>query len=105
MPSWCAGSSSACQSLSTTSSTTTIEFFHRIASSLNETTTTRIVTIILAFFIFGNIIAQTFTASRVKQEIAKEGILPWSFLFAKGSDTFSARLFSPRSRGAAISED
>jgi hypothetical protein len=29
----------------------------------------------------------TFTASRVKQEIAKEGILPWSLFFATGRTT------------------
>ncbi|OAP58286.1 hypothetical protein AYL99_07376 [Fonsecaea erecta] len=36
----------------------------------------------LAFSSFGNIIVQTFTAARVKQEIAKEGILPWARFFA-----------------------
>jgi hypothetical protein len=29
----------------------------------------------------------TFTASRVKQELAKEGILPWSLFFATGRTT------------------
>jgi L-asparagine transporter-like permease len=33
---------------------------------------------IIAIFIFGNIFVQTYTAARVKQEIAKEGILPFS---------------------------
>jgi len=36
----------------------------------------------IAFSSFGNIIVQTFTAARVKQEIAKEGILPFSRFFA-----------------------
>jgi amino acid transporter len=49
---------------------------------------------LLGIFIFGNLLAQTFTASRVKQEIAKEGILPWSLFFATGSDTLFARLSS-----------
>jgi amino acid transporter len=39
---------------------------------------------IIAFTIFGNILVMTFTAARVKQEIAKEGILPYSLTFATG---------------------
>jgi amino acid transporter len=50
--------------------------------------------IVLALFIFGNLLAQTYTASRVKQEIAKEGILPWSLFFAAGNDTLFARWWS-----------
>lgn len=45
-----------------------------------------------AFSILGNIIVMTFTAARVKQEIAKEGILPCSWFFAKGSTTPWARI-------------
>jgi hypothetical protein len=45
-----------------------------------------------AFSILGNIIVMTFTAARVKQEIAKEGILPYSLFFAKGSTTPWARI-------------
>ena len=41
----------------------------------------------IAFSIFGNIVVMTFTASRVKQEIAKEGVLPFSLLFATGHTT------------------
>lgn len=37
---------------------------------------------LLALSILGNIIVMTFTAARVKQEIAKEGVLPWSLKFA-----------------------
>jgi hypothetical protein len=33
------------------------------------------------------VIVMTFTASRVKSEIAKEGILPWSLFFATGRTT------------------
>ena len=47
---------------------------------------------ITALCIFGNIIVMTFTASRVKQEIAKEGILPWSLFFATGRITPDAWL-------------
>ena len=53
---------------------------------------------ILAFFIFGNTLAQTFTGSRVKQEIAKEGILPWSHQLSADSMTLIARLTTPQDR-------
>jgi hypothetical protein len=43
---------------------------------------TRAVSAIVAIFIFGNLFVQTFTAARVKQEIAKEGILPFSLVLA-----------------------
>ena len=36
----------------------------------------------IAISIFGNLWVMTYTAARVKQEIAKEGILPWSLFFA-----------------------
>lgn len=42
---------------------------------------------LVAVSIFGNIVVMTFTASRVKQEIAKEGILPFSLFFASSRTT------------------
>ena len=42
---------------------------------------------LVALSIFGNIVVMTFTASRVKQEIAKEGILPFSLFFATSHTT------------------
>lgn len=42
---------------------------------------------LIAFSIFGNLIVMTFTAARVKQEIAKEGILPKSLMFATSYTT------------------
>jgi amino acid transporter len=42
---------------------------------------------LVALSIFGNIVVMTFTASRVKQEIAKEGILPFSLFFASSRTT------------------
>lgn len=47
----------------------------------------RVMSGIIAFSIFGNIVVMTFTASRVKQEIAKEGVLPFSLFFASSSTT------------------
>ncbi|KAK5659666.1 hypothetical protein OQA88_874 [Cercophora sp. LCS_1] len=71
---------------------------------MNQAVATRLVPIILAIFIFGNIMAQTFTASRVKQEVAKEGILPWSLTFAKSSDTLISRI-KPRGPGGIAGLD
>ncbi|OAL26972.1 hypothetical protein AYO22_03916 [Fonsecaea multimorphosa] len=45
----------------------------------------------IAFSSFGNIIVQTFTAARVKQEIAKEGILPWARFFANNYSLWPRR--------------
>ncbi|OCK89960.1 amino acid transporter [Cenococcum geophilum 1.58] len=47
---------------------------------------------LIATSIFGNLLVMTFTAARVKQEIAKEGIIPFALFFAKGSTTPWARL-------------
>jgi hypothetical protein len=38
------------------------------------------------------VIVMTFTASRVKQELAKEGILPWSLFFSTGRTTATSWL-------------
>ncbi|KAK3369320.1 amino acid/polyamine transporter I [Lasiosphaeria ovina] len=71
-----------------------ISFFERISGGTGTESTGSIrgVALLLAFFIFGNLMAQTYTAARVKQEIAKEGILPWSLAFATGNDTLLSRL-------------
>lgn len=50
-------------------------FFSRIFGDRNANT---VQNTFMAFSSFGNILVQTFTASRVKQEIAKEGILPFT---------------------------
>ncbi|KAL9592481.1 MAG: hypothetical protein Q9179_006677 [Wetmoreana sp. 5 TL-2023] len=60
----------------------------------------RVMSGIIAFSIFGNIVVMTFTASRVKQEIAKEGVLPFFRFFASSTITPWARLrqhFKPSS--------
>ncbi|KAL8836843.1 MAG: hypothetical protein Q9176_006077 [Flavoplaca citrina] len=62
----------------------------------------RVMSAIIAFSIFGNIVVMTFTASRVKQEIAKEGILPFSLFFARSTTTpyawFKQRFWPSRSK-------
>lgn len=50
-------------------------------------TAPRVISGIIACSIFGNIVVMTFTASRVKQEIAKEGVLPFSLFFASSTTT------------------
>ncbi|KAG9233201.1 amino acid permease-domain-containing protein [Amylocarpus encephaloides] len=52
----------------------------------------KVMSAVIAFSILGNIVVMTFTAARVKQEIAKEGILPYSLFFATGHTTSFARL-------------
>jgi len=75
-----------------------LALFQRIARDRKESHdgmgSRQAVSVVLALFIFGNIMAQTFTASRVKQEIAKEGILPWSLQLASGSNSLLSRLSS-----------
>ena len=63
----------------------------------NETAT-RVMDGMIALSIFGNLLVMTFTAPRVKQEIAKEGILPWSLEFATSHRTLMARMFPQRHR-------
>jgi amino acid transporter len=58
--------------------------------------------IIMAISAFGGLIVVTFTTARVKQEIAKEGILPYSLFFAESYDISLSRLFSRKSRQGSI---
>jgi len=48
---------------------------------------------LVALSSFGNIIVVTFVACRVKAEIAKEGVLPFSRFFATNSPTVLSRFF------------
>lgn len=75
-----------------------IALFSRLANPTGQGATNgglvQAMNVVLAIFIFGNLLAQTYTASRVKQEVAKEGILPWSLTLGAASDTIFARLGS-----------
>jgi len=51
----------------------------------------RSISVLLALVIFGTIMAQTFTGSRVKQEIAKEAVIPFALTIAKAKDSLHAR--------------
>jgi amino acid transporter len=59
--------------------------------------------VLFALSIFGNLLAVIYTAPRVKQEIAKEGILPRSLFFAASKDSLLSRLVtkSPADREQA----
>ncbi|KAK5652423.1 hypothetical protein OQA88_10465 [Cercophora sp. LCS_1] len=73
-----------------------INFFYKLSKDRSDAHRERVVqgiSAMLAVFIFGNLLAQTYTASRVKQEIAKEGILPKSLWFAASKNTLVARWF------------
>ncbi|KAJ9642887.1 hypothetical protein H2199_004408 [Coniosporium tulheliwenetii] len=65
-----------------------LQFFERTFGNLspNDNRAQRILSAFLAISSFGNIIVMTFTAARVKQEIAKEGILPWPKFFGQNRD-------------------
>ncbi|KAF2457315.1 amino acid permease-domain-containing protein [Lineolata rhizophorae] len=70
------------------------QFFELTFGSLSADSHTggRVFNAFLAISSLGNIIVMTYTAARVKQEIAKEGILPWPKFWAKNSDISLGRL-------------
>lgn len=80
--------------ISTTSSSTAEIFFDKTFGALNQSDETgkRIFNAFLAISSLGNIIVMTYTAARVKQEIAKEGLLPWPKFFAQNRDMSLGRL-------------
>ncbi|KAF4454031.1 hypothetical protein F53441_3415 [Fusarium austroafricanum] len=70
-------------------------FFQNTFGSLTESQTgQRIFNAFLAVSSLGNIIVMTYTASRVKQEIAKEGILPYAKFFAQDGDMSLGRVLA-----------
>jgi len=68
-------------------------------AAFNDSKVTRAMQAVVALAIIGNIIVMTFTASRVKQELAKEGILPWSLFFSTGRTTATSWLRSRVQKG------
>lgn len=58
-------------------------------SSYGESHAAQILNAFMAFSSLGNVIVSTYTAARVKQEIAKEGILPFSKFIARNYDALS----------------
>ena len=69
------------------------EFFKRTFGVLgNSDTGERVFNTFLAISSLGNVIIMTFTAARMKQEIAKQGILPFAKFFAEDYDLSLGRL-------------
>lgn len=71
-------------------------FYHYLFDTSDIQTGRRAIAGFKAFSVFGNILVATYTAAKVKQEIAKEGIIPYSLFFASGHTTFFAKVFSRR---------
>ncbi|KAM0344089.1 hypothetical protein ACHAPU_007810 [Fusarium lateritium] len=70
-------------------------FFERTLGSLTDNEIgQRIFNAFLAISSMGNIIVMTYTAARVKQEIAKEGVIPYAKFFAQDGDISLGRLLS-----------
>ncbi|KAA8571418.1 hypothetical protein MFRU_026g00320 [Monilinia fructicola] len=68
----------------TNGETVVAQFFKlTIGRAWTEKRAVQLMNACLAVSSLGNVIVTTFTAARVKQEIAKEGILPFSLVFAK----------------------
>ncbi|KXH52483.1 high-affinity methionine permease [Colletotrichum simmondsii] len=70
------------------------KFFELTFGTLGSASDTgaRIFNAFLAISSLGNIIVMTYTAARVKQEIAKEGMLPWPKFFAQNTDMSIGRV-------------
>ncbi|KAH8671838.1 amino acid/polyamine transporter I [Tricladium varicosporioides] len=71
-------------------------------SNYGQTHASEILHAFMAVSSLGNVIVSTYTAARVKQEIAKEGILPFSRLIARNYDALTrlSSLFHRRSHQA-----
>ncbi|QDS77828.1 hypothetical protein FKW77_006162 [Venturia effusa] len=72
------------------------EFFKATLSHVGsgKTDPVRILAAFMAISSFGNIMVMTFVAARVKQEIAKSGILPFAKFFGQTKDLSLGRLLS-----------
>ncbi|KAK4033060.1 amino acid permease-domain-containing protein [Parachaetomium inaequale] len=70
------------------------QFFDRtfgVISSGTDPIGTRVFNVFLAISSFGNIVVMTYAAARMKQEIAKQGFLPWPKFFAQNKDVSLGR--------------
>ncbi len=74
------------------------------ALSPEDNTGTRVFSAFLAISSLGNIIVMTYTAARVKQEIAKEGLLPWPKFFGQNKDLSLGRFLRWAQRTPMISK-
>ena len=69
-----------------------VNFFWRISGAGDQLAVVRGTSVMFALSILANLLAMIYTASRVKQEISKEGIIPGSLFFAANADSLAARL-------------
>jgi len=67
-------------------------FFKKALASDDDNTPDRVFNALLALSSFGNIIVMTYTATRMKQEIAKQGFIPFPQFFARNADLSIGRL-------------
>ncbi|KAM7196199.1 amino acid transporter [Rhypophila sp. PSN 637] len=74
-----------------------INYFSTISGGADTNTVIRGTSVLFVLSIFGNLLSVVFSSPRVKQEIAKEGILPKSLMFASSSDSLLSRLQSSSS--------
>jgi len=70
------------------------QFFHYTFSHLSngKVDPQRILSSFIAVSAFGNVVVMTFVAARIKQEIAKEGILPWYHFFGSSRNVSFGRI-------------
>ncbi|KAK3366786.1 amino acid permease-domain-containing protein [Lasiosphaeria ovina] len=67
-------------------------FFRKTFGFAGEYTADRIFNAFLALSSFGNVIVMTYTAARMKQEIAKQGFIPFPKFFGQNDDLSIGRL-------------
>lgn len=70
------------------------QFFHYTFSKVanNKVDAQRILSVFIAISTFGNIVVMTFVAARIKQEIAKEGVLPLYKFFGSSQNASFGRI-------------
>lgn len=67
-------------------------FFRKVFGWVGNDTPDRIFNAFLALSSFGNVIVMTYTAARMKQEIAKQGFIPLAKIFGQNTDVSIGRL-------------
>ncbi|GME65406.1 Amino acid/polyamine transporter I [Neofusicoccum parvum] len=80
------------------------ELFFKNTLDFGENVAPRVLNAFMAISGLGNIIVMTFTAARVKQEIAKEGVLPWPKFFGQNNNIFARNWNRLRGRHVSDSE-
>jgi len=87
-----AGAIGGCRTTDTVEDVALLFFKKALASDTHDDTPFRVFNALLALSSFGNIIVMTYTAARMKQEIAKQGFLPYPQFFGRNTDLSIGRL-------------